>query len=81
MKRKEVKIGTVLKAWTSLWGEYLIRAVEVTDDRPARVYGVIVKVLKPPYGKRANTPMLGRKLDVGVTCVRLPTPVELVGSQ
>lgn len=81
MRRKDIKIGMILKAWTSLWGEYLIRVVEVTDDRPARVYGVIVKILKPPYGKRANTPMLGRKLDVGVICVRPPTPEELVGSQ
>jgi hypothetical protein len=79
MRRQDIHTGMILYAYTSLWGEYLIRVTEITNNRPARVYGLVEKILRPPCGKRASTPMFGKMLDVGIICVKPPTPEQLIG--
>lgn len=70
MRRKDVTIGMLVHAWTSLWGEYVLKVTQVTNEHPARVKGTVLKVLKPAYGDRAKADMLGRVLDVGIINVK-----------
>lgn len=70
MRRQEVTIGMLAHAWTALWGEYVIKITEVTDERPARVKGIVLKVLKTATGDRAKVKMLGRVLEVGIISVK-----------
>lgn len=70
MRRKDVTIGMLVHAWTSLWGEYVIKVSAITTGRPARVKGTVLKVLKPAHGDRAKVDMLGRVLEVGICSVK-----------
>lgn len=70
MRRQEVTIGMLAHAWTALWGEYVIKITEITDERPARVKGIVFKILKPATGDRAKVKMLGRVLEVGIISVK-----------
>lgn len=78
MKRKDVMVGMVLYAWTSMWGEFLIEVTGITDSRPARVYGKVIKILKRGFEYRANVPLLGRTVDVGIISVKIPTEEQLL---
>jgi len=77
MRRDDVKVGMILYAWKSIWGEYLIEVIEVTTQRPARVSGKVIKIIKTAYGSRANVPMLGKTINVGVISVKRPTEQQL----
>lgn len=70
MRYKEVHIGMLLHAYTALWGEYVIKVTQLTNERPARVKGVVLKILKEADGDRAKVDMLGRVLEVGIINVK-----------
>lgn len=70
MRRKDVTIGMSVHAYTALWGEYVIKVTQVTNERPARVKGTVLKILKEADGDRAKADMLGRVLDVGIINVK-----------
>lgn len=76
MRRKDITDGMLLHAWTSLWGEYVIKVTEITNERPARVKGTVLKILKPACDDRAKVDMLGRTLDVGIGSVKPYKVVE-----
>ncbi len=75
MRKKDVKIGMIVYAFTSAWGEYLIQVTEITNDIPARVHGNIIKRLKKGDGFRKDRILT--ELDVGIISVKIPTPEQL----
>lgn len=77
MKRTEIKVGMLLHAWTSLWGEHIIKVKEVTAEKPARVKGTIVKTLKEGDGFRAGRLTVGKEMEVGIVSVKIPTASQL----
>lgn len=71
MRRKNVEIGKDYLAWTSMWGEFVLNVRAITPDKPARIQGVIVKIITQGYANRKLR--IGQTAEVGIISIK-PLP-------
>ena len=68
MRRKDVVIGKDYRAWTSMWGEFIINVRAIIPTKPARIQGVIVKIISPRFANRRLS--VGQTAEVGIISIK-----------
>ena len=76
MRKKEIKTGMELCGYSPVWGEFRIKVIEITTDKPARIEGIVLDVIKPS-NVRDSYSAIGKVFEFGIINVSIKTDAEI----